>query len=97
MAKTAVINVRTEPAIKMQVENLYKSMGVSLSDAINMFLYKSIDFRGLPFDLCREIPNAETVAAMKEADDIISGRIQSKSYSSFKDMLDDALAETEEG
>ena len=93
MAKTAVINVRTEPEIKMQVENLYKSMGVSLSDAINMFLYKSIDFRGLPFDLCREIPNAETIAAMKEAEDIIAGRVQAKSYSSFKDMLDDALTE----
>ena len=97
MAKTAVINVRTEPAIKSQVENLYNSMGVSLSDAINMFLYKSLDFRGLPFDLCREIPNAETIAAMKESDDIINGRIQAKSYSSFKDMLDEALSDDSEG
>ena len=96
MAKTAVINVRTEPEIKAKVETLYNSMGVSLSDAINMFLYKSIDFRGLPFDLCREIPNAETIAAMKEAEDIIAGRVQAKSYSSFKNMLDDALTEDEE-
>jgi DNA-damage-inducible protein J len=93
MAKTAVINVRTEPDIKAQAESLYKSMGVSLTDAINMFLYKSIDYRGLPFELVREIPNAETIAAMKEAEDIASGRVESKSYSSFKDMLDDALAE----
>ena len=96
MAKTAVINVRTEPEIKAQVESLYNSMGVSLTDAINMFLYKSIAFRGLPFDLCREIPNAETIAAMKEADDIISGRVQTKSYSSFKDMLDEALTDDSE-
>ena len=96
MAKTAVINVRTEPEIKTQVENLYKSMGVSLSDAINMFLYKSIDYRGLPFELCREIPNAETIAAMQEAEDIINGRVQSKSYSSFKDMLEDALDDDSE-
>ena len=96
MPRTAVINVRTEPEIKAQAESLYRSMGVSISDAINMFLYKSIDFRGLPFDLCREIPNAETVAAMKEAEDIISGRIQAKSYTSFSDMLADALAEDAE-
>jgi len=96
MAKTAVINVRTEPEIKTQVENLYKSMGVSLSDAINMFLYKSIDFRGLPFELCREIPNDETIAAMREAEDIISGKIPSKSYSSFKKMLEDTLADDTE-
>ena len=96
MAKTAVINVRTEPDIKAQVEALYKSMGVSLSDAINMFLYKSLDFRGLPFDLVREIPNAETIAATKEADDIISGKVEAKSYSSFKDALADALEENDE-
>jgi DNA-damage-inducible protein J len=96
MAKTAVINVRTEPSIKAQVENLYNSMGVSISDAINMFLYKSIAFRGLPFDLCREIPNDVTLAAMRESDDIISGKIPAKSYSSFRDMLDDALADDSE-
>jgi len=93
MSKTAVINVRTEPDIKAQAETLYNSMGVTLSDAINMFLYKSIDCRGLPFELCREIPNAETVAAMREARDIASGKVTSKSYSSFSDMLSEALAE----
>ena len=96
MAKTAVINVRTEPDIKAQAEALYKSMGVSLSDAINMFLYKSLDFRGLPFDLVREIPNVETISAMKEAEDIISGKVEAKSYSSFKDALADALLENDE-
>ncbi len=93
MAKTAVINVRTEPELKAEVEALYKGMGVSLSDAINMFLYKSLDYRGLPFELRREIPNAETLAAMKEADDIASGKLPAKSYTSFKDLLSDTLAE----
>lgn len=96
MAKTAVINVRTEPEIKAQVEALYKSMGVSLSDAINMFLYKSLDFGGLPFDLVREVPNDETIAAMKEADDIISGKVEAKSYSSFHDLLADVMQEDDE-
>jgi DNA-damage-inducible protein J len=96
MAKTAVINVRTEPSIKTQAENLYNSMGVSLSDAINMFLYKSIDYRGLPFELCREIPNTETIAAMREASGIADGKIPSKSYSSFREMLSETLAEDAE-
>lgn len=93
MAKTAVINVRTEPELKAEVEALYKGMGVSLSDAINMFLYKSLDYRGLPFELRREIPNTETLAAMREADDIASGKLPAKSYASFKDLLSDTLAE----
>lgn len=96
MAKTAVINVRTEPEIKAQVEALYKSVGVSLSDAINMFLYKSLDFGGLPFDLVREVPNDETIAAMKEADDIISGKVEARGYSSFHDLLADVMQEDDE-
>ena len=94
MARTAVINVRSEPEVKARTEELYRSMGVSLTDAINMFLYKSLEFNGLPFDLVREIPNAETVAAMQEADDIASGRKNVKGYTSFRDALADALEET---
>jgi DNA-damage-inducible protein J len=93
MAKTAVINVRTEPDIKNQVESLYNSMGVSLSEAINMFLYKSLAFRGLPFELCREVPNELTIAAMQEADDIISGKVEAKSYATFQEMLDEDLSD----
>ena len=47
-------------------------------------------------ELCNGIPNDETIAAMREAEDIISGKIPSKSYSSFKEMLDDALADDTE-
>lgn len=95
MAKTAVINIRTEPDIKAQAEALYKSMGVSLSDAINMFLYKSIESRGLPFSLVREIPNAETMAAIQEAEDIAAGRKSAQGYSSFTAALADLSAEGE--
>lgn len=96
MAKNAVINVRTEQTIKDQAEALYRSMGVSLSDAINMFLYKSIDYHGLPFELVREIPNAETMAAMREAEDIAAGKVAAKSYATFQDALTDALSESDE-
>ncbi|MDR1736601.1 MAG: type II toxin-antitoxin system RelB/DinJ family antitoxin [Oscillospiraceae bacterium] len=96
MARTAVINVRTEPELKAQAEEIYRGLGVSLSDAINMFICKSIDFRGLPFELRHEIPNAETIAAMKEAEDIAKGAIQSKSYASFTEMLNDALSDDTE-
>jgi DNA-damage-inducible protein J len=61
-----------------------------------MFLCKSLDFNGLPFELRREIPNAVTIAAMKEAEDIAAGRIQAKSYSSAKEMIDDILSEDAE-
>ena len=37
--------------------------------------------------------NNETLAAMQEARDIASGKIQTKSYSSFQEMIDEINAE----
>ena len=36
--------------------------------------------------------NAETIAAMREANDIIAGKIQAKSYTSFQEMVDEIEA-----
>lgn len=42
MAKTANINVRIEPEVKQQAEDLFGSFGISVTDAINIFLHTSI-------------------------------------------------------
>lgn len=41
MAKTASISLRIEPAVKAQLEALYASFGISVTDAINIFLHTS--------------------------------------------------------
>ena len=51
MARTANINVRTEPDTKAEAEALYSSFGLSLSDAINVFLNMSIMEGGFPFSV----------------------------------------------
>ena len=43
-----------------------------------------------------DIPNEETLAAIKEAEDIASGRISAKVYSSAKEMIDDILNEEDD-
>ena len=93
MAKTAVINVRTEPEIKNKAEKIYKGMGVSLSEAVNMFLYKSIAQSGLPFNLVNDTPNDETLDALHEAEEIISGKLKTKSYTSAQNMIADILGD----
>lgn len=80
MAKTANINVRIEPEVKQQAEDLFSSFGISVTDAINIFLRTSIMEGGFPFKIRKTRFNAETLAAMQEARDIMSGKIQAKSY-----------------
>ena len=48
MARTANINIRTEPETKSGAEQLFASFGISVSDAINIFLHQSLMVGGLP-------------------------------------------------
>lgn len=93
MAKTATLNIRIDPDTKFRAEQLYRSFGITLTDAVNIFLRKSIMEGGLPFDM--RDPNAETLAAMRETEDILSGRIQAKKYSSARELFNELDAEDE--
>ncbi len=44
---------------------MFKKYGVSLSDAINIFLTQSVMERGLPFEV--KLPNNETIKAIEDA------------------------------
>jgi len=51
MAKTSSMYIRIDPEIKKEVELIYKRYGMSLTDAINIFIYQSRNVGGLPFNL----------------------------------------------
>ena len=89
MAKSATINVRIEPEVKANVEKLFSSFGITVSDAINIFLYKSLMEGGLPFEVKQPRFNAETEEAIQEARDIMSGKIKVKKYDSIDDAFKD--------
>ena len=95
MAKTSSLNIRLDPDIKSTADGIFSRFGITVADAVNIFLHKSIMVGGLPFDMTLPPYNAETIAAMKEADDIIAGRVQAKRYSSFKEMVEEIEAEIE--
>jgi DNA-damage-inducible protein J len=77
--------IRIDPQIKSDVEAIYSRYGMSITEAINVFLYTSRSVGGLPFDLRPSIPNAETLEAIKEGDEIIkSGKTR---FNNAEDML----------
>lgn len=89
MAKSANINIRIEPSVKNNVETLYSQFGITISDAINMFLHQSLLVGGLPFDLKKPRYNSITEKSIEEAKAIKDGKISAKSYSSFSEVLED--------
>ena len=89
MAKTANINVRIDPETKSSAEQLFAAFGITVTDAINMFLRQSLMVGGLPFEVKQPRYNAITEAAMQEARDIVSGKIPSKQYTTAHEMMED--------
>ncbi len=66
MSKTAMIRARTEPKLKKEVERIFKALGLSSTEAINLFYQQVRLQHGLPFEI--KIPNAQTLKAMEDVD-----------------------------
>jgi len=59
-------NVYLDTHLKEQAKEIYSNYGLSLSQAVNMFLAQSVFSRGLPFDV--KIPNDITLEAMRDVE-----------------------------
>ncbi|MDY5481094.1 type II toxin-antitoxin system RelB/DinJ family antitoxin [Veillonella caviae] len=89
MAKTANISLRIEPSIKAQLDELYSSFGISVTDAINIFLHASLMEGGFPFQPKQPNYNKETMEAIQETKDILAGKTKTKSYATVEEMKKD--------
>ena len=67
MAKTAMIMARTEPDLKTDAEKILKKLGLSTTEAINLFLSQIRLHKGLPFEV--KIPNKTTLETFKKTDE----------------------------
>ena len=67
MANTNM-NIRMDSDIKKQAQELFSSLGMDMTTAINVFLIQAVQCQGLPFEIKRRVPNAETLAAMEAAE-----------------------------
>ena len=91
--KTANFSMRIDQDKKSSLELLYGSLGMSLTEAVNVFFEKSLNVGGIPFDLRMENYSRETLEALRETLDIESGRIQAKRYKSVDELFADNDAE----
>lgn len=93
---TSNISIRMDSELKKQADAFFNELGMSLSTAFNIFVKQSLREGRIPFSISLESPTAETIAAMQESQDIIDGKIQTKSYSSTKELFEELDAESEE-
>ena len=86
---TVNMSIRMDTELKKQAEAMFADMGLNMTTAMNMFLRQVVRQGRIPFEIATDIPNAETVAAIKEMDDMISGKTPAKKYSSTKELFED--------
>ncbi|MDR0960517.1 MAG: type II toxin-antitoxin system RelB/DinJ family antitoxin [Propionibacteriaceae bacterium] len=51
--KTATLSMRIDPEVKAAAEELFSDFGLSMSDAVTIFLHQAILEEGLPFEVRR--------------------------------------------
>ena len=72
---SSMIHVRVDGDTKERATETLNALGLSVSDAVRLFLKRVVVEQAFPFEL--KVPNAETRAAMSEADQIAIGRFES--------------------
>ena len=66
MSKTAMIRARIEPELKDEVEEIFKELGLTTTEAITLFYRQVKTQKGIPFKL--RIPNKVTLETAKKTD-----------------------------
>lgn len=71
-AQTSMLHIRVEDDIKTQATEALGAMGLSVSDAVRLFLRRVVIDQAFPLEL--KVPNAETRAAMEESRAMMAAR-----------------------
>ena len=87
------IQFRTDEATKIQSGEIFKTLGITMSDAINMFLRQSILQGGLPFELKIPRYNKVTLDALADMEQSKGKGIRGKDV---KSALADLKAEDDD-
>ena len=66
MPKTEMIRARIEPNLKQDVENIFKGLGLTTTEAISLFYHQVKLWKGLPFEV--RLPNSTTIQTFRDTD-----------------------------
>lgn len=86
------MNIRMDKSIKEQAQELFAEFGLDMTTAINMFLRQSIREHRIPFELRINVPNEDTLEAIREVQQMKKNPSLGKSYNNVDDMMKELLA-----
>ena len=93
---TVSTNIRIDSSIKKQATEIFNGLGMTLSDAVNIFCRQAILHRGLPFKVeypktenkVEYKPSKELLLAVAEANEL-ENNPNAKRFNSVEELLED--------
>ncbi len=86
---TTTISIQVNKKDKELATGILSSLGLNMSTYLNMAIKQLINKNGVPFDVVNQAPKKELLEAIQEKEDILSGKINAKSYTNMYEMLKD--------
>ena len=89
LSNTTNMTIRIDKKFKKDMDNLFKKLGINTSSAIMMFLKQCEREQGIPFNITMNVPNKRLIKALEESEDIINGKVETKRYDNFDELVKD--------
>ncbi len=89
MAKTSSMHIRIEPEVKKEVEKILSNLGMTSTEAINIYLRQIILNSGIPFEIKQPQFSDEMLEAIKEAEEIEKHPENYKTYKNLAEIMEE--------
>ena len=91
------LNVRVNSKLKSDSDRLFKSLGLNMSTAINIFLTKCVKTSSIPFAIEEDNPSEKLIRALKEADYIEKHPNEFRGYNNIDELFEVLDSDSEYG
>ena len=91
MAQTNV-NIRMDEDLKREFDALCDDLGLTMTAAFTVFAKTVVRRQGIPFEISKDVPNAETIAAIEEVQ-TMKNDPNKRLYDSFNELLEEVEAD----
>ena len=82
------LNVRVNSKLKSDSDKLFKSLGLNMSTAINIFLTKCVKTSSIPFTIEEDNPSEKLKRALKEAEYIEKHPGKYKGFNNIDELFE---------
>jgi len=83
------INIRMDENLRNDFESFCGDLGLTMTEAFNMFAKTAVRQQRIPFEI---IPNAETIAALEELEQMKEDAALGEGYTDVDRMMKELLA-----